>query len=349
MTAPAQRQAVAALDAARQVVARLDASRDPEDVAADLIEGWSAVETALRSLLGGSALSGTALVSEVRQRQLLSYDQANALAAFHAARDRAERTAYHPTQADMEAARQGFLKLEAALMPSTPAAGVDELPSAVAPAAPPRVSGSSPAVVTAAAPVGAPANGARNWLLAFAVLAAVVIIALAGYFAFQRYYGGGSAALARGVQLYKSGNRAQARTELARAARDEPNSALPHVYLARMAREEGDFGTAARELEAAIRADPKSAIALREMGALQFQAGQYDLARRFYVRAIQADQNDRTAMGYLGCTLVRLGRPDEGARWLNRAGTGPWSGCVQPAAPPGSVPGGAAPGTVPPA
>jgi hypothetical protein len=123
VTGPAQRSAAAALDAARQVIARLDSSRHAEDVAADLIEGWSAVETALRSLLGGSALSGTALLAEVRQRQMLSFDQANALAAFYAARERAERTDYKPTRADVDAAREGFLKLEAAVMPPTPSAG----------------------------------------------------------------------------------------------------------------------------------------------------------------------------------------------------------------------------------
>jgi hypothetical protein len=58
VTAPVLRGARFALDAARPAVARLDTSRGPEDLAADLIETWSAVEAALRSLVGSTTLSG---------------------------------------------------------------------------------------------------------------------------------------------------------------------------------------------------------------------------------------------------------------------------------------------------
>ena len=110
-----QRSAVAALDTARPAVARLDIARHPDDVAADLIEAWSAVETALRSLLGGSGLAGQPLVSEVRQRGLLDYAHAHSLLGFLAARDRASRTDYQPTEGDVDAARSGFQAVEAAL------------------------------------------------------------------------------------------------------------------------------------------------------------------------------------------------------------------------------------------
>jgi hypothetical protein len=115
------RQALAALDSARPSIARLDRSRHPEELAADLIEAWGAVETALRSLIGGSAMSGQTLIREARQRQLISFDQANALAAFQAARERAQDTTYKPSEQDINAAREGFLKLEASMMapPST--------------------------------------------------------------------------------------------------------------------------------------------------------------------------------------------------------------------------------------
>jgi hypothetical protein len=49
----ARRSALAALDRARPAIARLDQSRHFEELAADLMESWSAVETALRSLVGG--------------------------------------------------------------------------------------------------------------------------------------------------------------------------------------------------------------------------------------------------------------------------------------------------------
>ena len=52
VTTPAQREARAALDAARPAVARLDSLRGTEDLAADLIEIWNAVEAALRTLVG---------------------------------------------------------------------------------------------------------------------------------------------------------------------------------------------------------------------------------------------------------------------------------------------------------
>jgi hypothetical protein len=111
-----ERHAQAALDAARPAIARLDRSRNSEELAADLIEAWSAVETALRSLLGGTPLAGQALIREARQRQMITFDQANALAEFHASRERSEDTSYHPTDNDINAAREGFLKLEASLM-----------------------------------------------------------------------------------------------------------------------------------------------------------------------------------------------------------------------------------------
>ena len=104
MAGPAERSALAALDQARPVIARLDASRNSEDAAADLIESWSAVETALRSLVGGSSLGGQALIRELRQRQMLSFEQANALAEYQAARDRAQRTDYRPSASDVNAA-----------------------------------------------------------------------------------------------------------------------------------------------------------------------------------------------------------------------------------------------------
>src|SRR5687767_10833478 len=98
------RQALSALDAARPAIARLDRSRHAEELAADLIEAWSGVETALRSLMGGTPLGGQSLVREARQRHLITFEQANALVEFHAARERSQDTTYHPTDADINAA-----------------------------------------------------------------------------------------------------------------------------------------------------------------------------------------------------------------------------------------------------
>src|SRR5258706_159325 len=152
VTAPYNRTAAAALDDARPVIDRLDIARDPEDIAADLIEAWEASQRALRGLAGNSALRGQLLIREARQRELLSLDQAHALVDFAAAADRSD-------------------------------------------------------------------------------------------------------------------DRATARPLFAQVARDNPDLALPHIYLGRMTREEGDVAGAARELATAVRLDPKSALAQREMGA----------------------------------------------------------------------------------
>ena len=108
MTTPEQREARAALDAARPAVARLDRARGAEDLAADLIDIWGAVESALRSLVGTTVLAGQALIREARQRQLISFDSANAIAEFQAVNDRVHDTSYRPTDVDVNAARTAF-------------------------------------------------------------------------------------------------------------------------------------------------------------------------------------------------------------------------------------------------
>ncbi len=124
MTTAAQRSAHAALDAARPAVARLDSIRGPEDTAADLIDIWSAVESALRALSGSNALTGQTLIREVRQRQLIDFDQANALADFQAVHDRLQSTSYHPSESDLASARAAVSKLDAALVDApAPVAG----------------------------------------------------------------------------------------------------------------------------------------------------------------------------------------------------------------------------------
>ena len=324
MSSAHQRAALAALDAARPVVARLDATRDPEDAAADLIDGWTAVETALRSLMGGSSLAGQALVTELRQRQLLSLDQTHALMEFNAARQRAQRTDYRPTAADVASAREGFLKLEAGLMAAPTPVAANAVPAA----------GVAPGYAAAGArqaeypvePVGR-----RNPLGLVLGLIALLVVALGAWWFLTQREPAGDAALARGVAHLEGGRREAARGEFSKAARDNPESARPHIFLARMAREERDFQTARRELDAAIRLEPNNHVAHREMGALLFTIGNYDLARSFYIRALRGDANDRSSMGYLGCSLARLGRAQEAATWIQRAGQGPWSNCLMAA------------------
>jgi tetratricopeptide (TPR) repeat protein len=340
VSTPAQREARAALDAARPAVARLDSSRGPEDQAADLIETWTAVEGAVRSLVGSTVLAGQPLIREARQRQLISFDNANSLAEFQAVYDRVQNTSYHPTEPDVAAAKSAFQKLDDALkrdatleftQPRTTPASV----AAAANQAAPPSSQASPVSAAASATgprVGPPPRRVPWWLVAaFAagVLTVVIFVVLG-----RR--GGSTTSLQQGQEAYSRGQREVAVNAFNKAARENPKLAMPHIYLARMAREVGNFTLASQELQLALEAEPSNALALREMGANLLTQGNYELARRFYVRAVQANPNDTNAQGYLGCTLMRLNRTSEATNFLNRAGPGPWSNCT-PAQPTASA------------
>lgn len=336
-----QRQALAALDAARPAIARLDRSRHAEELAADLIEAWTGVETALRSLLGGIPLGGQGLIREARNRHMITLDQANALAEFHAARERSQDTSYHPSDADINAAREGFLKLEASLMTPEP---TDRASPPVTPGESMSTKGlraMSPPLGTSQ-PVRPPRTRQPWWFLVLGVLV-IAALAVGGYLLFGR--GGDSSSVTKGVEYWQRGQRELAVGEFSRAARDNPKAALPHVYLSRMAREVGNLTLAGQEATLAVQAEPDNPVALREMASYLLAAGNFELSRRFYVRALQANPEDRTSQGFLGCTLIKLGRFDEGMRWMNRAGQGSWSGCAQNLAQPGMT---APPGTLPP-
>ncbi len=159
---------------------------------------------------------------------------------------------------------------------------------------------------------------------------AVLLVIIVGiWFAFTR---GGSTSdgLTAGIDAMKNGQRERARGEFAKAVKADPNASNPHVFLARISRDEGDLGSARAQLDTALRLDPKNQIALREMGLVLFASKQYDLARRFFVRAVQGNPQDRASQGYLGCALMRLGRTLEGSNFINKAGTGSWTACLQP-------------------
>jgi predicted Zn-dependent protease len=140
--------------------------------------------------------------------------------------------------------------------------------------------------------------------------------------------------LTQGMTAYREGRRPAARESFLAAARAAPDDPMPHVYLARMARESNDLATANEEAVKAVQVGPNTGIALRELASTLFAQQNYTGARTFYTRAIKADASDRVSQGYLGCSLIRLGRTDEGVRWLQRAGSGPWSGCAPAAGAP---------------
>jgi tetratricopeptide (TPR) repeat protein len=318
------------LDAARPILAQLDVSRGPEKAKADLMAVWSAVEAALRSLVGGSTASGQTLVRDARSRQLLTFDQANALVAFDSVREQLGRPDYVPSEADANAARSAFLKLDAGLM-GTPQASYGS--PAPTPTAPPIVG--RPADVVTDTAVVVPKKR-RVWIPILAGLM-VILIALAVVFRPKST----NNALADGIRAYAANDRATAAMKFEQAARAEPNSAMPHVYLSRMAREVGNYTVANQELQTALKVEPRSLEARREYGSLFLAQGNYDMARTFYVRALEINPSDKPSQGWLGCALIRLNRIQEGQQWISRAGSGAWSSCMNLATP-------AAPGVSPP-
>lgn len=398
MSPPNTQAALTALNGVRPVLSHFETSRAAEDLAADIIDLWSGAETSLQALVGNSSLTGQQLVRAARQAELITLDQAHSLLEFLAARDRANRTSYKPTQADGDAALEGFRALESALTgkapvkratPSSPLQAVytprgsqqqrqassppQPPPSPYAPpsagggyrqpptyagrkmSGPPTIEQPPPGSFTPAGGSGPVSGGvgrstvehalaaaesrSRMPRLSLPVLigAAVVLVFIVGiWFAFR---GGASSGdgMTAGIDALKNGQRERARGEFAKAVKDDPNASTPHVFLARISRDEGDLASARAQLDTALRLDPKNQIALREMGLVLFASKQYDLARRFFVRAVQTNPQDRSAQGYLGCALMRLGRAQEGTNFINKAGNGSWQSCLQPltsAAPP---------------
>src|SRR5689334_4870863 len=266
------------LDAARPVLAQLDASRGPEKTKADLLAVWSAVEAALRSLVGGSTATGQQLIRDARSRQMLSFDQANALVAFDSLREQLARPDYAPTDTDANTARTAFLKLDAGLMAAPSAAPYMAPSTAPAPAA---------AVAAASAPAGETVvvdKRSRQPIWFVALIAIVVIGGVAAALMFKP--SSTNSVLNEGIKAYSANDRATAAMKFEQAARQMPQSALPHVYLSRMAREVGNYTVANQELQLALKAEPGSLEGRREYGSLFLAQGNYDMARTVYVRAL---------------------------------------------------------------
>ncbi|HTD84197.1 MAG TPA: tetratricopeptide repeat protein [Gemmatimonadaceae bacterium] len=385
--------ALASLNGVRPVLAHFDTPRSAEDLAADIIDLWTGAEGALQSLVGNSSLTGQQLIRAARQAEVITLEQAHALLEFLAARDRANRTSYKPTQADGDAAVDGFRALESALTGAAPVKAASTSSPArpaytprqqrpatpppppappASPYAPPSAGGGyrqppgytgrrmagpptielpgafmSEGTAAGKTPQGpggvgrgqvehalAAAESRRGfpWLSTpvWIAIAAVIVLIVGGILVFGR---GGSNEdnLTAGITAMKNGQLEGARGEFAKAVKAEPNAATPHVFLARLARNQGDLAAARAELDTALRLEPRNAAALREMGLVLFASRQYDLARRFFIRSVQANPQDRAAQGYLGCTLMRLNRVQEGTSFISKAGSGPWTSCLPPA------------------
>jgi tetratricopeptide (TPR) repeat protein len=354
VTSPDRQGAFAALGEGRQTLAHLDRARGPEDAAADIIDLWSSAEKALRALVGQESLSGQQLVRVARQGEIISLDQAHSLLEFLAARDRVNRTSYTPTPGDSEAARSGFRTIEAAASgnpaaaaqasayaapsSSDPASKYAPRPPGAPPYSTPPTKQNIPYEGPAATPPGGYSvaatpmdrwRGTPLWVKIGIPLLILLVVIAGYYFAVAR--NSADSELNAGITAMQNGQREAARQDFAAAARDNDKLAEPHIFLARLSREDGDLATARAQLDEALRLEPKNHVALREMGLVMFASRNYDVARRFFVRAADADPTDRAALGYLGCTLMRLNRTVEATTFLNHAGNGVWSACAQPA------------------
>jgi tetratricopeptide (TPR) repeat protein len=327
-----RQRALAALHEARPAIGRMDLSRGPESTAADIVAGWHAVEAALRALVNAPSLTGQSLIREARQRQLLAFDQANSLAEFEAAYDRASVAGYRPTDGDVNSARTAFLKLETVLMHEGPGTGSPESgrPAPVPPASAPAA---APIMEPLADNIDLRPRG-RRWLVPVLVTVVIAAVAIGGFFAYRAK--GESNSVDEGIRAYQAGQREAAVAAFTRAAREDPKDATPHIYLGRMAREVGNMTLANQELQLAIETEPNNPVGHREMGSYLLAAKNYELARKFYVRAVQIDSTDRVALGWLGCTLARLNRVEEAQKFIQHAGQGDWTRCLP------------APGTLPP-
>ena len=320
-----RRAAQSALDRGRRALDHLDAGRPAAERRSAVRGAWDATEVALRSLAGGSPLAGKALVKTLRERQMLSLEQAHALVDFASARERAASDDYEPTDGDADVVRSGFRILNDSL---NEAADIDARPMDTPAPVARQGSGSGTGAGVPDQAIGSVRRRSLSsgWILALIVILLVVIPAAAWiYWTTQR---SPAARTERAAAMYQQGDREGARRAFEELAASRPNDATPHIYLGRIAREIGDMAGANRELQSAVRLEPGNALALREMGSFMLASNEPDVARRFYVRAIEADPTDRVAMGYLACSLWRLGFADQAGVWHQRAGPGEWGACL---------------------
>lgn len=334
MPTDGQRAARAAFDAARAAFERLTSASDAPDVAASIVEAWDGTESALRALAGTEALAGVAVVRELRQRNLLALDDAHAFVDFHAAAERSRDPNYIPTAGDVDAARAGGDRMQRVLArdidvvepPPAPYAGPISTPPSARPT--PNPAPAAPSAV-------APAVRSNALAVALVVLAAAIVIAAGAYY--FRLFSGHPDALRTARAAFAAGDRVTARNAFAAAAGEQPTLAEPHIYLGRIARDEGNHPAAIAELRRAVELEPDNYLAHRELAAYLLSTGQFELARSFYQRAIELAPDDKVSLGYMGCTLLRLGRGDLAQRFFQRAGPGEWNAC-QAAFSPGAMP-----------
>lgn len=334
MTLSDNQSAKAVLADGWDIYTRLDQLREPGETQADLIALWKTVEQTLQTLIGGSTLSGQSLITEVRQRGSVGFEQANALVAFWDLRVRLDSPSHTPALTDVVTARTAYEQLRFALdsvhVARPDATRVVGFGGSVTSATPdPLARQDSNAFGSRTSdPIPAKKTGSGKMPGTGCSIVAVAFLVIIGLF-FWMLSVGSSYEKKRNaaVILMQDGQTQLAYSGFMALERENPTKAEPKVFIGRLLRGEGRIDEARERLIEAVELEPDNAIALRELALLFYSQDDFLQSRTFFTHAIKANPEDKMSLGYMGCTLVNLKQPDLAVRFFDRAGPGQWDSC----------------------
>lgn len=281
-------RALLPLDEAADAVRTLERYTTPEALSAALADIADAVEQSLRRLvrtspqlddgLRLSALSPEHLpfsrvLSALREHDLISMELAGRIHALIAATQRAGADAARAADADLAASVVAQLRREitARAQPAAPASSV--------PTGPPDTTDGATDEATAAVP----SARRRRWPgvlgLAVVVLAVVAVALVLLRPESDR---------ARGIQAFGEHRLGVAQQSFERAVARDSTDVTARLYLARIARVEKDYRTAAAQLKAAAALAPSDPDVRRELGYLFYDLGRYENAAEQFQQSLKA-------------------------------------------------------------
>ncbi len=310
MTGPSR--ALLPLDEAERAIRLLEEYRTPAELARAVHETWRAVEQSLRILLRSdhdapdelrlaalspAELPTTRLLDALRRDELISLELAGMAHELERAAARAEHGEIRATDGDL--ALQVVDRLRAGLTAPrpTPAAGAEAPGEAVeepAPAVPPeRWSGARPLTIAAAA--------------------VALLVLLVFFFVLVRSL---DDRMDEATAAFAAGRLEEAEARFQAVLEDAPDNVTAHLYLGRINRREGDYGTAAEHLRAAARLAPDDPDVRRELGHLFMDLGRPRAAVDQYQRAVEIEPADERA--WIGLILALRAAGDPRAESLLR-------------------------------
>jgi tetratricopeptide (TPR) repeat protein len=114
---------------------------------------------------------------------------------------------------------------------------------------------------------------------------------------------------------------AAAKAAAERASEIRPGFVDPHMLLANLAEQEGDFETARRHYIEVLKLDPTDTAAGVAIGFTYLCEARFDEAKDWFLKAIEADPGYEAAAYNLGSLLEHRGEPDTAAAWFDIAAT----------------------------